>query len=157
MSTDVADKKVLLITGPRTWGAVVRDGAAPLTDNEPARILAEADAIKHYVGLLSPEVVVMHGGAGGLDSGFARKADAAKLITVKVPYFGFLGKTGGFERNQAMIDMVHGLELAGWQIRCWAFGSQDHGGGTADCARRMEVAGFDVRWIPRPVEIRVPG
>jgi len=147
-------EKAVLVTGPRSWGAHNGD-RGDLTDNEPGRILAELAVVDHYVGLLSPEVIVFHGGCRGLDSVFGRAAEKAGNVVVRIPYFGFAAKRGGFLRNQAMVHMVKGLADAGWETRSWAFGAPGESKGTDLCADLMEAAGLRPVWVPRPVDIRV--
>lgn len=150
------EMKLLLVTGPRTWGEASHPKVGPLTEDEPTRIAQEREAVFKIVGRLPADLVVMHGAAKGLDSLIAEAAIDHGLVVVPVPYFGFLGRSGGHARNAAMVVMAAGLRNSGWTVKCWAFGDVAHGGGTANCAAAMEKAELPVKWWPRPVQITVP-
>jgi hypothetical protein len=128
----------LLATGPRAWTDVAYvEHRVELADRR-AR-----EEMRH--------VLLIHGGAQGLDSMIRQAGVRAGWAVVTVPYFEGVGKAGGPLRNRAMVAMLEGLRAAGWDCRCWAFGTPDAGGGTAGCAGMMAASGFTVRWWNTPI------
>lgn len=127
----------LLVTGPRSWTdeAYVQHRVA-VADR---RALAE---MRH--------VILIHGGAQGVDSMMRKAGLRAGWAVVTVPYFEGIGRAGGPMRNRAMVAMLEGLRGAGWECHCWAFGAPEAGGGTGGCAAMMAASGFTVKWWNPP-------
>lgn len=88
--------------------------------------------------------LVIHGGARGADSVVRSACKVHGYPYAEVPYFGWLGKLGGYERNQMMVDLLSSLRDAGWLVKVVAFPG---GRGTADCTRRAEEAGLPIQRV----------
>lgn len=58
-------------------------------------------------------VMLVTGGASGVDQAAERMAKSLGMATATIPYFKEEGKRGGFSRNEVLVDFVHYL-VAFW-------------------------------------------
>lgn len=110
----------IIVTGDRFWAC-----------NQLA-----AGIIRRLVGRYGPDVVIVHGGATGVDESFATAAKGQGVAVEAHPAdWDRLGKRAGPLRNRAMIEAGAGLCLA---VHRFLMNSK----GTKNCARQAIEAGI---------------
>jgi hypothetical protein len=67
------------------------------------------------------EAIVIHGNAGGADKIAHQIARDDGSVVVPVPYFSWLGKTGGMERNRVMLHILLAYRADGYDVAVEAF------------------------------------
>lgn len=95
-------KSAALITGDRNW------------DDQPY-------LNQKLISMLPKGTFIIQGGARGADLQAERFANVCGYPYARVPYFGYLGRSGGPARNKVMLDLLLGLREVGYQVEVIAF------------------------------------
>jgi len=87
--------------------------------------------------------VVIHGDSGNADLWISRYAKGNGYVEVPVPYFDWLGKRGGPERNRVMLHILLAFAKRGRMVCVEAFHKGDSRG-TKDMMGQAKAAGVQV-------------
>ena len=101
-------------------------------------------AVDRIVQTFPRGTLVITGGADGTDLHADNAADRHGYPCASLPYFHWLGKYGGPERNTYMVAILCALRDAGWLVKVVAFPG---GRGTANCVRQAKRAGLAVQHV----------
>jgi hypothetical protein len=108
-------KTCILVTGSRNW-------------SNRAAIRARLEKYWLFVAMydaaalfMNRETIVIHGDAAGADKLADEVANDLGLTVVPVPYFGWLGESGGPARNRCMLQMGLAYKSRGYELVCEAF------------------------------------
>lgn len=106
------------------------------------------DLVAQVLGELWPDTWVVHGGARGADFQVHEYVHNNSLVEIRVPYFGYMGKRGGFERNKVMRNMMTMFHNGGMNISVIAFHA-DAGPsrGTAGMLKLCNGTGWPVKEV----------
>ena len=87
----------------------------------------------------------IHGNATGADECCDEMASRLGYPRLRVPYFGFLGRSGGPVRNRYMLDVLLALMETGTEVAVEAFHDDlTKSKGTLDMVKRAKKAGVKV-------------
>lgn len=121
-------KNAVIISGDRKW-----------TDME---------LVGRVMGRFPEGTLFIHGNAAGADLCCDEQASKMGYPRVRMPYFAFLGKAGGPVRNQAMLDILLALYLAGAKITVIGFHDNiRESKGTRDMLTRSKKAGVPTKLV----------
>ena len=74
--------------------------------------------IYRYIRTLQPRkrsILIVQGGAAGVDHNAKRYAQSLGFAVATIPYFHEYGNRGGYIRNEVLVDFVHRL-VAFWDL-----------------------------------------
>ena len=120
------EKFAVLVTGSREWddGRMISDRLSRYPDG----------------------TILIHGDAKGADRLSSVLSNGLKMVEVKVPYIGWMGKSGGQARNNYMLAILLGFKEQERSVRVEAFHDDlKNSKGTIGMMRMAKKAGVSVK------------